>query len=106
MHIDIFAVILGMASLTAILGILFAGKILLSANMPWPPKLGMFASVMNGIFGALALLYFVAGYIVPSDSSVYEDLLNMRTAYVITVAVAGPLTILMWRMARHWTPPQ
>lgn len=106
MHIDIPTVILGMATLTAIVGALMVVSELLRINGPWPPNLGAMGSALWAIFGALTALYLIAGYIIPEDFASYDQLVANRPMYTVVLAIACVITVGLWRMTIRWKPPE
>lgn len=104
MHIDIPAVILGMATVTAFVGALLVSLIFLRTDGPWLPKLLFLGALLDVIFGMLTAFYLIAGYILPDDSLIYDQLVAQRPVHTLGLVAACVSAVVLWRLAIRWKP--
>lgn len=106
MHIDMPAVLLGVATMTALVSVFAVLFVLLSTDGPWEPKLNLAFSSLSAICAMLMAVYLIASYILPEDSSVYDQLIAQRPMYGVLGIAAAVLAVVLWKMAMRWRSPQ
>lgn len=102
MHTDISALILGMATMMALVGAIVAIVMFSRMDGPWQPRLGFLGSLLNGIFAALTALYLCAGFILPESSMIYVQLVSQRTMHAIGLVLFISGAALLWMISIRW----